>query len=96
VRFSDYDAAESKLRSPIHWLAGIAQPTYLIEGSAGSNNSAELETLCAATHNPEVHCIRVPDADHFSVLRRATRVIAPRLASGADSAPIFKAEDFNQ
>jgi acetyl esterase/lipase len=96
VRLADYDATELKLRSPIHWLSGIAQPTYLIEGGAGSNNSAELETLCAATHNPEVHCIRVPDADHFSVLRRATRVIAPRLASGADSASTFTAEDFRQ
>jgi TPR repeat protein/acetyl esterase/lipase len=95
IRFSDYDPMELKLRSPIHWLYGIGQPTYIIEGGSGTHNGEDFDALCTATDNPWLHCIRVADADHFSVLDGATRTIAAKLAGSADAAPAFAAEEFN-
>jgi dienelactone hydrolase len=93
VDFSAYDPMELKLRSPLHWLGDIGQPTYIVEGVDGSGNRTELETLCAATRNPLVHCLPVQGADHFSVLRRATQVIATQLAAGpADGTPTLTPE----
>ena len=82
VDFSTLDPLELKLRSPIHWLDDIAQPTYVIEGMDGSGNGDELTALCAASRNPNLHCLPVRGADHYSVLRPATRAIAAQLAAG--------------
>ncbi len=81
VDFSQHDAMEARLRSPIHWLESIAQPTYVIEGIDGTSNQAELKEICAAKHNAFLSCLEVRGADHFSVLSRATRVIAAKLAA---------------
>lgn len=86
VDFSRLDPMELKLRSPIHWLAGIGQPTWIIEGASPPTNVGDLEALCAATRNPLVHCLRVPGADHFGVLRPATQTIAAQIAAGSDIA----------
>jgi len=79
--FAKADPMELKLRSPIYWLGDIAQPTYLIEGVGAPGNGDDLKTLCDASHNPLVHCLPVPRAGHFSVLRPATRAIAARLTA---------------
>lgn len=76
------DPLELKLRSPIHWLDDIRQPTWIIEGIEQPSNMADLIELCEATGNPLVRCLRVPGADHLSVLRPATRVIAQRIMAG--------------
>jgi pimeloyl-ACP methyl ester carboxylesterase len=94
VDFSQIDPMESKLRSPIHWLDGIAQPTFIIEGAEEPGNLAELEILCAANHNPLVRCIRVPGADHFSAIRPVTQLIAGKLAKDSDTALSLTAEEF--
>lgn len=80
--FSTLDPMELKLRSPIHWLAGIGQPTWIIEGMQAPGNIAALDSLCTQTRNPMVHCLRVPGVDHFGVLRPATRAIAAQIAAG--------------
>jgi acetyl esterase/lipase len=95
IKFANYDAMELKLRSPVHWLGGIAQPTYVIEGVDGGN-SADLELICAATRNPQLHCIRVHGANHFSVLHRATSVIAAKLAAEPPIDFALQPEDFVQ
>lgn len=77
------DPLELKLRSPVHWLDDIRRPTWIIEGVEQPANLADLIELCEATGNPAVRCLRVPGADHHSVLRPATRVIAERIAAGA-------------
>jgi len=74
------DSPESRLRSPILWLDGLATPTWLIEGAEAPGNREELEAMCAQTRNPAVQCISVPGLDHFSVLGTVSRVIAARLA----------------
>lgn len=82
--FAALDPLELKLRSPLHWLAGIGQPTWIIEGANPPGNVADLDALCAATRNPQVRCLRVPGVDHFGVLRPATRAIAAQMAAGGE------------
>ncbi|MDX2299019.1 MAG: prolyl oligopeptidase family serine peptidase [Xanthomonadaceae bacterium] len=94
VDFAQLAPMESKLRSPIHWLDGIAQPTYVIEGSEPPGNATELDALCAASRNPMLHCIRVPGADHFSAIRPVTRLIAGKLATDSNEALSLQPEEF--
>ena len=90
----DADRRELRLRSPVHWLAGISTPTYLIEGDMSPGNADELEELCA-TRNPQVHCIPSAGFDHFSVLWPLSRAIAARLVAGApDGEPVITARQF--
>lgn len=93
VDWASLDPLEAKLRSPIEWLAGIAQPTYLIEGVDGQGNASELDSLCAASRNRQVHCLRVRGADHFSVLRPATKAIAERIVAAAGGDLSLQASD---
>lgn len=81
VDFSAFDPMELKLRSPIHWLGDIGQPTFVIEGTSSPSNIAELNALCERSQNAQLHCLRVAGADHFSVIRSATKVIATQIAS---------------
>lgn len=85
VDFSAYDPMELKLRSPIHWLDDIGQPTYLIEGTSSPSNIADLDALCERSDNPQLHCLRVAGADHFSVIRRATKLIAAQIAGSPEA-----------
>lgn len=86
---------ERKLRAPIHWLQGIASPTYVIEGRGG--NIAELERLCAKSGNPLLRCIPVEGADHFSVLARVSRPVAARIAVSPSAAGFsLSAEEFQK
>jgi len=79
VDLSKFDPLELKLRSPIHWLEGINQQTYIIEGTEGISNITELDSLCESTENPWLSCIRVSGANHFSVLYKSTRLIADQI-----------------
>ena len=96
IDFATLDARELRLRSPIHWLASISQPTYVIEGMTGVSNGDELEAICAASSNPLLRCIRVTGADHFSVLSAATPIIAAKLMSADADATSFNPEEFAQ
>jgi dienelactone hydrolase len=93
VDFARYPAMETRLRSPIHWLDSIKQPTFVIEGGDGTSNKADLQEICAASRNPQLNCIEVPGADHFSVLRPATRVIAAKIAGSADGGISLRPEE---
>jgi pimeloyl-ACP methyl ester carboxylesterase len=93
VDFTQYDAVEAKLRSPIHWLGSIRQPTFVIEGSAGTSNIDALREICAASRNPQLQCIEVADADHFSVLRPATQAIAAKLVHTGGEDITLRAEE---
>ncbi len=93
VDLARYPAIETRLRSPIHWLDSIKQPTFVIEGADGTNNKADLQEICAASRNPLLNCVEVPGADHFSVLRPATRVIAAKLVAGVDGGISLRPEE---
>lgn len=93
LTFEGQDPRERTLRSPVHWLAGIAAPTYVIEGTGG--NIEDLETLCGASRNPFLVCIPVAGETHFSVLAKVTRVIAARIAMTSEGIPFtLKPGDF--
>lgn len=94
VNFGMYGAQEIQLRSPLFWLDNITRPTWIIEGKLSPSNIGELETLCGKTRNPQLHCVAVDGASHFSVLARATEVIARKLANPAAAAISLQASDF--
>lgn len=94
--FAKLDALEAKLRSPIHWLGSIAQPTFVIEGRDGTSNRDELRAICAGNSNPLLTCVEVPDADHFSVLAPATRAIAAKLAANTAGPITLQAQEIKR
>jgi len=96
VPISDYGERELKLRSPIHWLTGIRNPAYLIEGMSGSNNSAALDAMCEPPLNPMLHCVRVQHADHFSVLHKVNQRLAAKILIDNVVALSLTDEEFNQ
>lgn len=92
VNFSSYGGQEVQLRSPLFWLDGISRPTWIIEGKMSPSNIGELDVLCGRTRNPLVHCTPVDGENHFSVLARATQVIARKLVE-RNSAAAFTLQD---
>jgi len=81
VDFKQHDKLELNIRSPIHWLQGIASRTYLIEGGLPPSNLGDLAELCQASRNPVVDCITGYESNHFSILAKASRVIAAKIAA---------------
>ncbi len=96
VDFDEYDPMEAKLRSPIHWLGDIHQPTYVFEGTQSPSNQSDFEHICAGRGSPMLTCIAVKDADHFSVLAKVTPVLASkiRLSAAADQPLSLNAQEF--
>jgi dipeptidyl aminopeptidase/acylaminoacyl peptidase len=69
---------EIEVRSPIHWLAGIRTPVFVIEGT-GHGNVSSLRTMAAASTNAHVRFLAVEGADHFALLAPTNRLIAQRI-----------------
>ena len=66
-----------RLRSPIHWLASIKRPTFIIEGNLkDQSNLPELQLLQAENRNENVHFVQGGGCDHFNVLRAGSEIIA--------------------
>jgi dienelactone hydrolase len=68
---------EIRLRSPIHWLAGVQDPTFVLEGVDG--NISSLRAMAQACTNPKVHFIESAPADHFNILAPTNRLIAQKI-----------------
>lgn len=93
--FASASREELQVRSPGYWVDGISTPTYLIEGSDPPGNAQDLDLMCGDSKNPLVHCVPVGGANHFSVLDRVGRVLAPRLVAGVGGdAPLLDAREF--
>ncbi len=75
------DPGEARVRSPIHFLADVRSPTYVIEGATG--NSEDLELLQAKSKNPALHFLPVADSDHFELLSPTNRLIAKKIVQSA-------------
>ena len=89
------DSRELRVRSPVYWLDAISTPTWLIEGAESPSNADDLRLLCGDSKNPLLHCLPVAGANHFSVLDRVGRVLAPRLvASTPGETPPLAADEF--
>lgn len=76
---------EYTMRSPIYWLENIKSPTFLIEGRDG--NSECLKRMEQAYQSDNVHYFVVENADHFSVLAPATRLVAQKILEDTGDAP---------
>lgn len=78
------DSKELSLRSPANWLADIARPTFVFEGTAAPSNIGPLHALQVACHNPRVAFEPVEGATHFTLIAP----LVGRLAAGilADTA----------
>jgi dipeptidyl aminopeptidase/acylaminoacyl peptidase len=78
--------AELRLRSPIHWLAGIATPTFVFEGDTEGNSLSLLE-LQKRNTNPLVQFELVKGKTHFTILapytKRLARSIVADVGTGA-------------
>jgi len=86
---------EIRLRSPIHWLDAISTPTYIIEGRLPPGNIDELDEICHRARNRQVHCVPVPGVNHFSVLDRVGKALAPELAAGTmGEVELLREQDF--
>ena len=83
--FDVNNAREVELRSPIHWLAGVQSPTYLIEGASGQGNIESLRALQAANSNPKIQFFGVQGGDHFSIIAPVNTVLAQKIV--ADNGP---------
>ena len=57
LNFPQQTSDERRLRSPIHWIAGIVSPVYLIEGAEPPGNREDLDEMCV-TRIPRapLHC----------------------------------------
>lgn len=86
---------EIRLRSPGEWLNAVSTPTYLIEGTEAPGNLGELDDMCGTVRNAQVHCVPVHGSNHFSVLDRVGKLLAPRLVAGTTGeVALLQPQDF--
>ena len=85
--FDVNNAREVEVRSPIHWLADVKSPTYLIEGASGQGNIDSLLLMQRASSNPQIQFLSVAGGDHFSIIAPVNRVLAQKILAdtGAQS-----------
>lgn len=81
--FDTKNAEEYTMRSPIHWLSDVQNPTFIMEGKDG--NSSNLRNIEKKSDNDNIHCYVVDGADHFSVLAPVTRLVARKISEDTGS-----------
>lgn len=81
--FDTKNKDEYIMSSPIYWLDNIKSPTFLIEGRDG--NSENLERMERSYQSDALHYFVVENADHFSVLAPATKVVAEKILADTDA-----------
>ncbi len=72
------DPRERHLRSPLHFMASIRTPTFIIEGSE-SANVRYLPDLARAADGAPVKTFHVDHADHFNILAPVTALLAKKI-----------------
>ncbi len=83
--FDKNNEDEYTMRSPIHWLDNVKNPTFLIEGEDG--NSGNLRKIQEASENENIHCYVLDGADHFSTLAPITRLLAEKILADTGAEP---------
>lgn len=83
--FDTSNPREVELRSPIHWLASVRGPTFVIEGAADGNVDS-LQAMARASTNPQLHFLLVQGASHFSVLAPVCRLLADKVVHDTGAA----------
>ncbi len=73
---------EVRLRSPGYWLASVASPTWVIEGTERGNLDSLRAMQSIARElppNPNLHFLAVEGASHFSVLAPTNALLARKI-----------------
>jgi dipeptidyl aminopeptidase/acylaminoacyl peptidase len=76
--FNLNDPEEVQLRSPMDWLAGVQDPTFVIEGTARGNIDS-LRTMKQMSKNSNVHFVEVRGGTHFDILAPLNKLIAQKI-----------------
>ncbi len=92
------DPKEVELRAPGRWLQAIRNPTYVFEGTAQRSNIKQLESLSRTSRNPLIHLYPVSGANHFSILRPITGLIAAKILqdTGPSSSIAFEEKELSK
>jgi pimeloyl-ACP methyl ester carboxylesterase len=77
--FDRFDDRECELRDPIDWLDSIQSPVLVLEGTEDPSNDVSLESLATASRNPNLRIHSVRGANHFSILRPMTKLLAAKI-----------------
>jgi len=77
--FDPADRREFGLRAPVRWLHAIHNPTFVFEGTEPRSNIDQLKLLSRSTTNALAHFHPVKGANHFSLIRPLTRLIAAKV-----------------
>jgi dienelactone hydrolase len=83
------DRAELAIRSPVHSIADVSVPVYVIEGDQ-RGNSGSFAPLRAAAGKAPVRFLLAHGASHFTALAPITELIASRLMREAGGGPAFE------
>lgn len=75
------DKDEAFVRSPIHFMATIRTPTFILEGAEEPSNVRALPKLAKAAKGAPVTGFAVKGTDHFSILAPLTRAIARQISA---------------
>lgn len=84
--FDRRQPGELELRSPGRWLASVASPTFVFEGTERGNLDA-LRAMQQANGNGRIQFLPVEGVDHFSVLAPMNRLIARKILADVGPAP---------
>ncbi|MEM7679068.1 MAG: prolyl oligopeptidase family serine peptidase, partial [Myxococcota bacterium] len=79
LTYDPSDRMERRLRAPIHYLAAVRSPTFILEGTLGNHGS--LLELEKASKNEALQFTGIRGADHFDILAPLNRFIAGKLAT---------------
>jgi dipeptidyl aminopeptidase/acylaminoacyl peptidase len=88
--FDPTDPDEVRLRSAVHFGAGVARPTFYFEGTATGDGKARvadarrMEAAARAVGAP-LSVTPVPWADHYTLLHPLTRAVAKKIVADAGS-----------
>ncbi|HEY3452037.1 MAG TPA: prolyl oligopeptidase family serine peptidase [Myxococcales bacterium] len=89
------DPAESKARSPGHWLHLIRSPAWIVEGEHG--NIDALRAMRRMLHGKNVVLAEISNASHFSALAPLNALLAGKIAAvGADGRLDLGAADLDR
>lgn len=76
--FDRNNPKENDLRSPLGWLHGIKNPTFVFEGAI-QGNAVCLQNMNGVNSNPKVNFFAVLGKNHFDLLSPVNKLIAERI-----------------
>lgn len=79
----------ASLRAPVNWTPTIRTPTWIIEGADGNADVLHMFKLPRRSSAP-LTIVEVPGADHFSLIRPVSELIAVQILADTGPSPSFR------